>query len=162
MIIEYQQIQLGLATSADSRFIRDLYCTSRDPEMAYVDWPEKQKKVFLRQQYALQTKHFDKVYPKARKQLIFYKGKPIGRFFTDENQQDNHWHLLDITLLREYRGLGIGRYLLQSWLKQAHEVSSRATLYVANHNRAFNLYASLGFKKIGVKDRYYYLEVKSN
>ncbi|MEJ2766999.1 GNAT family N-acetyltransferase [Photobacterium sp. MCCC 1A19761] len=130
---------------SDQRFLRDLYCTSRDYEMSQVDLSESQKKAFLRQQFALQTKHYDKVYREAELQIIMKDGQPIGRLYADYNAQANQFHLIDITLLREYRGLGIGRYLIEGLKARAASANASLSLYVHSFNPALKFYQGLGF-----------------
>jgi ribosomal protein S18 acetylase RimI-like enzyme len=158
MVIDYQKLQLRKANTADSRFIRDLYCSSRETEVKEVDWPERQKIIFLRQQFTLQQKHFDNTYPKANKDIILYKNKVIGRFFTNVNQECNHCHLIDITIINEYCRQGIGRFLLKHWIKNTELMSAKLSLYVRDDNPAFNLYISLGFIQTKTVNGYFYLE----
>lgn len=143
---------------SDQRFLRDLYCTSRDYEMSQVDMPESQKKAFLRQQFALQTKHYDKVYREAELQIIMKDGQPIGRIYTDYNVKDNQFHLIDITLLREYRGLGIGRYLIEGLKARAASANASLSLYVHSFNPALKFYQGLGFVQRRSEHGHLYLQ----
>ena len=156
---DFQSLTLRPVTKGDKRFVRDLYCTSRDHEINHVDMPEPQLKVFLRQQFALQQKHFDKTYPKADKQVIIDQGKPIGRLYVEQSADDIH--LIDITLLREYRGNGIGRYFVEQLIAKALQKKTKVSLYVQAQNPALKLYQSMGFKPAGGKGDYFYMEINS-
>lgn len=158
MNIDELQLEYRPVTKADHRFIRDLYCSTRQREIDATDWPEKQKKIFLRQQFALQQKHYDKTYPQANKQLITYQGRAIGRFYTNKDLGHNRWHIIDITLAIEFRGMGIGSYILQHWIRQARDTSVIVSLYVDSLNPARHLYERLGFKIVKSEGRYFYME----
>ncbi|MGR5156046.1 GNAT family N-acetyltransferase [Vibrio owensii] len=120
--------------------------------------PENQKKAFLRQQFALQTKHYDRVYREAELQIIMKGGQSIGRLYTDYNVKGNKFHLIDITLLREYRGLGIGRYLIEGLKARAASVNSSLSLYVHSCNPALKFYKGLGFVQRRSEHEYLYLQ----
>jgi ribosomal protein S18 acetylase RimI-like enzyme len=156
--IVHQEVIYRSVTKADNRFLRDLYCTFRDYETANLAWPEKKLTVFLRQQFALQQKHFDKTYPKANNKIIVYQGKAIGRICSNFDHSNRTFHLIDITLLRQYRGQGIGRFLIEQLVVRAQEKASPIGLYVQNLNPAFKLYEAIGFKSLRVNDGYIYMQ----
>ncbi|EJN6828872.1 N-acetyltransferase family protein [Vibrio cidicii] len=154
----FESLALRPIRKSDQRFLRDLYCTSRDYEMRQVDLSDSQKKAFLRQQFALQTKHYDKVYREAELQIIMKDGQPIGRIYTDYNVKDNQFHLIDITLLREYRRLGIGRYLIEGLKARAASANASLSLYVHSFNPALKFYQGLGFVQRRNEHGYLYLQ----
>lgn len=154
----FESLALRPIRKSDQRFLRDLYCTSRDYEISQADMTESQKKAFLRQQFALQTKHYDKVYREAELQIIMKDGQPIGRIYTDYNVKDNQFHLIDITLLREYRRFGIGRYLIEGLKARAASANASLSLYVHSFNPALKFYQGLGFVQRRSERGYLYLQ----
>lgn len=66
-------------------------------------------------------------------------------------------HITNIAILKEYRGLGMGRALTQALLQYLSNLGAAyATLEVRKSNEvAQSLYVSLGFVKLGVRKRYY-------
>lgn len=66
-------------------------------------------------------------------------------------------HLLNVCVLREHRGRGLGRMLVDHVLKRARvRGAERAFLEVRPTNRsAIALYESMGFKGIGIRKNYY-------
>ncbi|MCR9279623.1 MAG: ribosomal protein S18-alanine N-acetyltransferase [Pseudomonadaceae bacterium] len=66
-------------------------------------------------------------------------------------------HLLNICVLREYQGSGLGRLLLNHVVKRAGaREAERVFLEVRPTNRsAIALYKSAGFEEIGIRKNYY-------
>ena len=66
-------------------------------------------------------------------------------------------HLLNVCVLREHRGRGLGRMLVDHVLQHAHRLGAERTfLEVRPTNRsAIALYESMGFVEIGVRKNYY-------
>lgn len=91
---------------------------------------------------------------KAIQLLAIINGKLIG--IADINMKDrveSHEGVFGISLLKEYRGMGIGRKLMETILKEAErnlEGIRLVTLSVfANNPLAHNFYKKLGFKEYG-------------
>ena len=66
-------------------------------------------------------------------------------------------HIVNFAIRKSSRGFGVGRALLQQVLEQLFEDGIyRVTLEVRRSNRtAQNLYHSLAFSEVGVRERYY-------
>jgi ribosomal protein S18 acetylase RimI-like enzyme len=69
-------------------------------------------------------------------------------------REPNIWRLLDISLLPEHRGQGIGGELIRALVQQCVESGAALQLQVLNTNPAQRLYVRLGFSKTG-EDRIY-------
>ena len=57
--------------------------------------------------------------------------------------------ILQIQVLPEYQGIGIGKYVLHQWIEKAKNVNKRLTLKVLKDNPARRLYEQLGFCVVG-------------
>lgn len=82
-------------------------------------------------------------------------GTPVGFML-----YELHWrrvHISDVAVSPDFRGLGIGRFLIRSLIEQLPALSrSRITLEVRKSNSgAIKLYESLGFMSFRTKPRYY-------
>lgn len=88
------------------------------------------------------------VFDKARGALIGYS---FSRVVEDE------FHVLNIGLLPQYRGVGLGSFLLYEVLERAKERNCIvAHLEVRESNRAARaLYQLAGFRKVGERQAYY-------
>src|ERR1700740_3357145 len=104
----------------DQEFLFTVYASTRVAELSLVPWPESQKQDFLKMQFDLQTKHYHEYYPNAAYQIVLLAERPIGRFYVHRGK--DQILLIDIALLPEYRGKGIGGELLKNLLGEAaHE-----------------------------------------
>ena len=70
---------------------------------------------------------------------------PIGRLIV-ENRGD-HFLIMDIALLPDYRRSGIGTFLIRALKEQAVTLKLPLVLRVEYFNPAVHLYARLGFVK---------------
>ncbi len=65
-------------------------------------------------------------------------------------------HIMNVAVLKEYRKNGIGKSLLKEMFAQAGESITAYTLEVRTSNTAaISLYEKLGFKRAGVRKKYY-------
>jgi ribosomal protein S18 acetylase RimI-like enzyme len=130
----------------DEAFLAKLYATTRDIEMALTGWDASRKETFLRMQFQLQTTHYRKYYSDASFQIILGDNLPIGRIYLHYGAKEIR--LMDIALLPEYRGSGIGGAILANLLAEAAQSGRSVTLHVEPFNPALRLYQRLGFKTI--------------
>jgi ribosomal protein S18 acetylase RimI-like enzyme len=68
--------------------------------------------------------------------------------------------LLDISLLPEHRGQGIGGELIRALIKECGELGAVLKLQVLNTNPAQRLYTRLGFIKTGEDQIYMQMELR--
>jgi ribosomal protein S18 acetylase RimI-like enzyme len=66
--------------------------------------------------------------------------------------------LVDIALLPEHRGQGIGRRLIEGLFAEAAGAGKAVRLHVGKDNRAVPLYTRLGFQIIGDKETHFFME----
>jgi ribosomal protein S18 acetylase RimI-like enzyme len=81
---------------------------------------------------------------------------PAGRFYV--HRREREIRLMDIALLPEHRGRGIGSALLHDLFAEAAAAGKRVTVHVEEYNPARRLYERLGFKKIGEHGVYHLME----
>jgi ribosomal protein S18 acetylase RimI-like enzyme len=141
----------------DEDFSFRVYASTRADEMALVDWTDEQKAAFLRMQFNAQRQHYHLHYPQAVWQVIEQDGRAIGRLVTDDSEPRS-FLLMDIALLPEYRGRGVGTAILLDLLLVADNAMKTVSLHVEPNNPALNLYQRLGFVVCGQAG--YYLEMK--
>jgi ribosomal protein S18 acetylase RimI-like enzyme len=136
----------------DAAFMRHLYGTTRDTEMQVLPWTEEEKRAFLDMQFNAQTTHYDGCYPDCAFLVIEVDGVSAGRLYVD--RQEDEIHLLDIALLPEYRGRGIGGALMADILGEARALGKKVSIYVERFNPAFRLYDRLGFRPLDTNGVY--------
>lgn len=127
-------------TDADLPFVAALYATTRADELAATGWPEAMKAVFLAQQHQAQHAHYRAVHPDGEWLIIAREGAPVGRLYLAE--QDGMLLLVDIALLPEARGGGLGTAILTDLLAAE---TRPVQLHVELMNPARRLYERLGF-----------------
>jgi ribosomal protein S18 acetylase RimI-like enzyme len=140
----------------DEPFLLELYSSTRADEMQQVPWQESQKEAFLRMQFQLQTVHYRKYYPDASFQIILSEDCPIGRLYVDAGQEGIL--IIDVALLPQYRGKGIGGHIMEDLLRKAVAESKPVRIHVERENRALRLYRRMGFQVIEDKGIYLYME----
>ena len=149
-------IQLRPVEEKDAAFIEAVYRTTREAELNLTNWSEHQKKAFISMQLTAQLTEYKTKFPDASFQVIIYNKKDAGRFYTSENE--NEIRLLDITLLPQFRGKGIGKHLLQRLMQRSNKVKKKIALHVIASNPALKLYQRSGFVYIKKDGFYYYME----
>lgn len=129
----------------DEALLLKIYACSRADEMALVPWDAAQKQAFLQMQFAAQQKHYRAYFPNASHDLILVDSEPVGRIYVD--RRETEIRILDLTLLPEARGRGIGTPILQDLMKEASETKVPLTIYVESFNRSLGLFQRLSFVK---------------
>jgi len=145
-------IALRAATDADYDFMRRLYESTRAEEMTRFPFDEAQKKVFLDQQFAAQFEHYGIHYPTCERNIIEKDRQAIGRLWIDEWR--DQIRIVDIALVPECRGSGIGSRLVHEVLDRGAAAGKPVTIHVEAFNPALRLYQRLGFEKVDTNGVY--------
>ncbi len=138
------QIGMRPVRPQDAEFLYQVFSSTREREMAFVPWDAAQKETFLRSQFHAQRVHYEKYFPQAAHDIILSGEQPAGRLYVDRT--DEAVHIVDIALLSEHRGAGIGTALLSELLREARDSSKVVRIHVEKQNPALRLYERLGFK----------------
>lgn len=149
-------VSLRPETPEDEAFLFDLYATTRDYEMNLIPWSESQKQAFLHQQCSAQLQHYRQYYAGASFQIILLNGVSAGRIYVHRTEREIC--LVDISLMREHRGAGIGTRLTQQLLAEAQTQGKKVSLHVEVMNPARRLYERLGFRVAEDKGIYLHME----
>lgn len=128
----------------DAEFLLAVYMAYRWEELAPTGWPEAAKIAFLGDQYRMQTAHYDQHYPDAAYCVIEDNGERVGRLYVLFSAGD--LRIMDIALMPEARGRGLGGALLNAVLEQARALNAaKVSIHVEQSNPARGLYSRLGF-----------------
>ena len=149
-------VSLRPITPEDTSFLARVYASSRAEELAVTGWSEEQKEVFCRRQFDAQAEYYAANYPGASFQVIERDGVSIGRLYVARWEKEIR--IVDITLLPEFRGSGLGTELLRDLQGEAQAAGKSLTIHVERFNRALQLYERLGFKEIEDKGVYLLME----
>ena len=145
-------ISLRPITPEDMAFLARVYASSRAEELAPTGWSDEQKEIFCRRQFDAQSAYYSVNYPGASFQVIEREGQPIGRLYVARREKEIR--IVDITVLPEFRGAGIGTQLLHELQEEARAAGKSLTIHVERFNRALQLYQRLGFQQIEDKGVY--------
>ena len=149
-----QAVALRPSAAQDTEFLRRVYYSTREGEMRILPWSDADKAAFLDLQFRAQKKHYEERYPDCAFQVIEIDGAAAGRLYVDRGERDIN--VLDIALLPEHRGRGIGTRLLEAILAEARGSGRTVSLHVEQYNPARRLYQRLGFRSLesnGVYER---------
>lgn len=146
MATEEMPITLRAASDEDEAFLREVYAASRAQEMAVVPWNDEQREAFLRMQFDAQHSYYHAQFPEASYQIILREAEPIGRMYVLRKEEEIR--VLDITLLQQHRGAGIGTSLMRELLHEADRSGHAVNIWVEEYNPSRSLFERLGFSKI--------------
>ena len=151
-----EAVQLRPIRYEDMDFLYTVYATTRAGEMALVDWDDTQKQAFLTMQFNAQHQYYVSQFPNANLDILEMNKEGIGRLYTDRLQ--HKIHIIDITLLPEFRGQGIGSNLIQKLLDEAAPTDKCVSIHVEQSNPAMRLYQRLGFRMVQDDEIYKQME----
>jgi GNAT superfamily N-acetyltransferase len=142
IVTTYPGVELRAVEPTDAGFLRRLYAGSR-PELSLVGWSREQRETFLEMQFGARERHYREQFPAADDLLVLLRGEPAGRLCVDRASEE--MRIVDIALLPEHRGGGIGGALIAGLQAEAAAAGLPLALHVEAGNRAANLYHRLGF-----------------
>ena len=88
--------------------------------------------------------------------MILVDGEPAGRLYLHRGPSEIR--IVDIALVPEHRGGGVGTRLLEDLFAEADEGGKSVTIHVERMNPALSLYERLGFTVAEDKGVYLFLE----
>jgi len=138
------------ALPADVDFEHLLYASTRD------DLRPLGPEVFdglVGMQFRAQTMSIRLDHPQADHKIVVVEDASAGRLIVDESGEQIK--LVDVALLPEFRGQGIGTSLLRGVVAQADRVGRAIGLHVEKQSRAVRLYERLGFLISGESGLYF-------
>lgn len=140
-------ITLRPETHDDQAFMLGLFVQIRGPEFTLLPLDDTRKSELLGQQFALQHRSYRSQYPDGEFLVVECGHKPVGRLYLSRG--GGNCHIIDISLLPETSGRGIGGQLLDRVMAEAATAGRTVSLRVASGNPARRLYLSKGFRETG-------------
>jgi len=130
-------------TDADLPVLARIYASTRAEELAPVPWSDAEKAAFLDMQFRAQHAHYRQYYPEADWLMTMRGNENVGRLYLERLPSQHR--IIDIALLPEYRGRGLGEALLRDLLDEAAAAGKPVSIHVEKLNPAMRLYRRLGF-----------------
>lgn len=140
----------------DEPALLQVYASTRLEELAPLGWSVEQQAAFLSQQFAAQHSYYQQHHAAADFLLILVDGCPAGRLYVD--RRDDELRLIDVALLPEHRGAGLGTRLLGALMEEASATGRPVRIHVEKFNRALHLYERLGFTRLEDRGLYWFME----
>ena len=139
-------ITLRHAQLSDRAFLVALYASTRADEFAQLGWPVESEQAFMKMQFDAQRGDYERRHPGALCQIIEQRLCPIGRLWVAQDARS--LTVLDISMVAEMRGQGIGSACLRRVLRRAEAAGLDVELQVVRGNPAQHLYERLGFRAV--------------
>jgi ribosomal protein S18 acetylase RimI-like enzyme len=149
-------ISLRPIEPADEDFLCRVYASTRAEELAPLPWDDEEKASFLRMQFAAQHRYYRESYTSSRFEVVLVDGDPAGRLYVARWPEE--LRVIDIALLPEFRGRGVGTALLRGLLGEAAARGLPVRIHVERLNPALVLYDRLGFRLLEDRGVYLFLE----
>lgn len=124
-----------------------MYASTREEELAPVGWDEPTKRAFLEMQFSAQDQHYKENYTHTTYSVILAGDRPAGRLYVA--RWEDEIRIVDIALLPEFRGRGLGSALLADLMAEADAAGKPLSIHVEQNNPARSLYDRLGFEEAG-------------
>jgi GNAT superfamily N-acetyltransferase len=148
-------VTLRPAGPEDRPFMLRVYASVREPELESAGMPAEQRGPFVAQQFEAQSRHYE-TYEDTSFDVVLVDGEPAGRLIVARWPEE--LRVVDVALLPEHRGRGVGEVLLRSLLGEADQRGVKASIHVERFNPALRLYTRLGFRPVSETDVYLLLE----
>jgi ribosomal protein S18 acetylase RimI-like enzyme len=140
-------ITLRDALPSDRPFLLALYASTRAEEFAHLGWPVEMERAFMKMQFEAQRGDYERRHPGAQCQIVELRTCPVGRLWVAQDLRSVT--VLDISLVAELRGQGIGSDCLRRVQRRAAAAGLDVELQVVHGNPAQRLYERLGFRCVG-------------
>ena len=132
---------------ADEGFLLRLFASTR-PDVAVSNLGPQEKQQFLEMQFRAQTTHYEAKFSQADFLIVLAGKTAVGRISVDRSGDE--LRVIDIALLPQFRGQGIGTRLISDILAESQLTGKPVRLHVKKvDRRAIEFYGRLGFVKVG-------------
>jgi ribosomal protein S18 acetylase RimI-like enzyme len=140
---ESVSVQCRTERPDDEAFLFEVYASTRNTELGLTGWNAETKAAFLRMQFQAMRQGYAAQYPKGDFLVVLRGDNRIGRMVIDRNSEEIR--LIDIALLPEERGRGIGTRLVRELQKEASCAGRGLRLQAVKNSGPAQWYRRLGF-----------------
>ncbi len=143
----------------DTKFLKKVYASTREEELAVSGWTSEQKDIFITMQFDAQHMYYMDNYKTGEFQVILIDNENAGRLYIEQMKKEIR--IIDITLHPKSGGSGYGTSMLTDILARGKKTKLPVTIHVETNNPALGLYKRLGFNKINNTGVYFLMEAKN-
>ena len=141
------------AEKSDEAFLETVYADSRREELAAFGWAREQEYAFFKMQFGLQKGAYAMQFPGAEYSVVELKGAPVGRLIVYRGETE--FRLVDVAILAEFRGRGVGEILIEDLKTQATSETPLDLRVLKTNGAAKKFYERLGFKVVEEADLHF-------
>jgi ribosomal protein S18 acetylase RimI-like enzyme len=135
-------------TPQDEPFLRRLIMDTVAAQLGAAAWPADVRETILNLQYQARRQAVRSRFPNGESRIILVDGREAGWLYVAELPEETR--LVEIMVLGEYRGQGIGTAVLSQLIATAEEAGKPVRLSVDARNAgAIRLYERAGFRFTG-------------
>lgn len=156
MIGSAMEFELRDETAEDESFLERLYADVHAGEFAPLGLGAEQMAGLMAMQARAQRMGYAGSYPAAKRWVVWVGERAIGRMIVDHGER--MVTLVDVALLEEFRGKGIGGRLVEAVCREAVGAGKVVRLSVKRWNGAKNLYERAGFEVCGEDELQFEME----
>jgi ribosomal protein S18 acetylase RimI-like enzyme len=143
VIVMPDTVTLRPVEPGDEPFLRALYASTREEELAALGWSPAQMEAFLELQFRAREQQYRWQFADAGDDLVLVEGEPAGRLCVE--RREFLIRIVDIAIAPAFRGRGAGTALLAGVIAEASATGKVVELHVETSNPALRLYRRLGF-----------------
>jgi ribosomal protein S18 acetylase RimI-like enzyme len=151
-------VQFRAESAEDAGFLRSLILQTIALELGADRWPEPMRAQLLEMQYQNRRMGPRAGFPEGESQIIEWNGTPAGWLFFVKTATGVH--LVEIMILPECRGHGVGTKAVRQVISLADGEPVRLTVNVLNGG-AIRLYERLGFRRVGGTEVQHEMEMRT-
>jgi len=140
------QVALRPPAATDTDFLRTLFESTRERELAALPDDAAFRQMFITLQHDAQRRSYAANHPHGDDKIIDVDGEAQGRLYVDRGAEIIE--IVDISLVPACRNRGVGTRLLQDLAAEAARRGVALGLRVAVSNPAQRLYERLGFRSV--------------
>ncbi|MHC4876346.1 MAG: GNAT family N-acetyltransferase [Planctomycetota bacterium] len=123
--INLDELQRRPVRESDGDFLFRVFASAKEVERQLApQCPDDMWDAFLRQQFALQSAHYDEHWrDNGNFDVIEHKGQPVGRIYEWRGEEDGleHIQIVEFTVLTEFRNHGIGGRIMSEVIASADQ-----------------------------------------
>jgi GNAT superfamily N-acetyltransferase len=137
-------VRMRAVAENDNYLLYDIVSSTVIEQVKLMGGDVRQLAPLLQMQFENQTMEYRERFPKAEHFIIMMNDVDAGRIYLDRNSEEIH--ILDITLLPEFRGKGLGTFILKSLEEEAERKRAPICIYVEDGNPSLRLFRRLGYR----------------
>jgi ribosomal protein S18 acetylase RimI-like enzyme len=164
---DFMTVSTRLEAEADEPFLRHLIIAEVAENLMASSWPEAIRDNLLDMQYRARRSSIRANFPQAESLIVLLDGRNAGWLVVARTEgtalelmKNDELRVVEIMLLPEHRGKGIGSKLIRDLLLRAERAQLPLRLSVdVGNTAAIRLYEKLGFRRIGSDETRHFMEV---